>query len=285
MQSLLKASFSGQDVPEKGAVAGDMVARLRTQIAAIEKRPMLAGQAGEVQPVASAGLLAAAPGLLHEVFTDESRNRGALLGFTLAQGQGLLSASRPALFYLQLVHEAHDSGLPYGAGLKSFGIDPEALVIVRVASMVELLWAMEEAICCRAVAGVIADVGGRHKELDFTASRRLSLRTAATGTSAFLIRYDREREASAAKLRWRVMPELSASPRYDPRASGRPRWRVVLEKGRLGKSAEGEEFLLDWTDNGFVLVDPGRRKAAPAAGAPLFGALSAELGYRLSEAS
>ena len=56
---------------------------------------------------------------------------------------------------------------------------------------VELLWAVEEAIACKAVAAVIADVGHEAKVLDFTATRRLSLRSSSGGSSVFLIRYGR----------------------------------------------------------------------------------------------
>src|SRR5690606_34372292 len=151
------------------------------------------------------------------------------------------------VIYLQLADEAQQLGLPYGPGLLSFGFDPAALVLVRAATMGELLWAAEEAIACRAVAAVVADIGGHPKLLDFTASRRLSLRAAATGGSIFMLRYGTGREASAAQLRWRLSPAPSALRRWDAKAPGAQRWRVDLEKGTLLKKQTA--WLLGWTEN------------------------------------
>ncbi|WP_156384463.1 ImuA family protein [Devosia sp. Root413D1] len=273
---------------------------LRLKIAALEKRPllaegaaMLAERLGQVandrgENADPLELLAAPHGLLHEVFADEQRQSGAALGFTFGLARQLLTSQRQAVLYLQLVGEGQELGLPYGAGLTQFGIDPARLVIGRIDSMTELLWAMEEAIACRAVAGVIADLASHPKALDFTVSRRLSLRAAAAGTSAFLVRYGRGREASAAKLRWRISPAMSGELPFDPRAPGIPRFQVEIEKGRLGdktQRAEGKTMLVDWTENGFVSVEPKRRTgAAVHRTAPPSRPVAATLGHRLSQA-
>lgn len=264
---------------------------LRARIAQIEKRPMLAqGAALLPQQQGEQALLSAPGGLLHEIFSDERRNAGATLGFALAQARGLLSAERPAILCVQLVREAQDMGLPYGAGLGSFRIDPESLVLTRAENIVEFLWAIEEAVSCRAVAAVIADIGGHPKELDFTASRRLSLRAESAGTSVFLTRYGKEREASAARLRWRISPNISGAAMFDARAPSGPRWRVELEKGRLGPAAQRAgtvDFLLDWTENGFLVVDSSRAEGISALPdrAPSPRAVPPALGDRLPHAS
>jgi protein ImuA len=273
---------------------------LRLKIAALEKRPLLAEGAallaerlGRVandrgENADPLELLAAPSGLLHEVFADEPRQSGAALGFTFGLARQLLTSERQAVLYLQLMGEGQELGLPYGAGLTQFGIDPAQLVIGRIDSMTELLWAMEEAIACRAVAGVIADLASHPKALDFTVSRRLSLRASAAGTSAFLVRYGRGREASAAKLRWRISPAMSGELPFDPRAPGIPRFQIEIEKGRLGdktQRAEGRTMLVDWTENGFVSVEPKRRTgtAVQRAAAPS-RPVAAPLGHRLSQA-
>lgn len=266
---------------------------LRLRIAAIETRPVLAGtalsQAGTAQ-----GVLPLPAGVLTEVFADEQRDSGAALGFSLGLARGLLSGRRSALIVLQLADEAQEMGVAYGSGLSHFGLDPERVVLARPKTIIELLWAMEEAIACRSVAAVIADIGSRHKALDFTASRRLSLRSASAGASVFLVRYLREREASAAKYRWRVTPAPSGAVPFDARAPGPPRWQARLEKGRLrpeqAAAADGENYLLDWTDDGFVLAHPPQpiqgfgRNAADGRPA-LFRPQPAELGDGLSQAS
>lgn len=259
---------------------------LKQTIAALETQPAL--RPDQMQAVA-AGLLAVPRGTVHEVFADAVREGGAALGFALAQAGGLAETGRPAVLFVQLVADAQEMGLPYGMGLKSFGVDPERLVLVRTESIVELLWAIEEAIACRAVAAVVADIVHPHKALDFTASRRLSLRAAGSGASVFLVRYGREREASAARFRWRIAPEQSRPPPFDERAPGPPRWRVRLEKGSLegrrSAAPEGEEFLLDWTEHGFARVDADDRTGGARRPTPVPGALPAALGDGLSQAS
>jgi len=266
---------------------------LRAQIAALEKRPVLADGALLTQKPDSEedellGLLKAPPGLLHEVFADEHRQSGTALGFTLGLASSLIGHNRQALIYLQLSSEAQEIGLPYGLGFQNFGLTPDTLVIGRIGTVPELLWAIEEALACRAVAGVIVDLASHPKALDFTVSRRISLRAAAAGTSAFLIRYGTGREASAARLRWHVRPGISAGQLFDATAPGYPRFAIEIEKLRLGtiRQTEQHHLILDWTENGFVSVDPRSRPVAPLRRpAPPSRPQPATLGDRLSQAS
>lgn len=281
----------------RGLAIADLDA-LRRKIAALEKRPVLAEGAAfaasrQGRSVAAndtrprvGELLAIPPGVLHEVFVDEQRNGTAGLGFALGLARGLIGGGRQAILYLQLVEQAQEMGVPYALGLQRFGIDPDKLILARTASLTELLWAMEEAIACRAVAGVIADIHGHPKALDFTVSRRLSMRSSASGSSVFLIRYGREREASAAKLRWRVEPALSEGQPFDPQAPGPPRYLVEIEKRRLaGKTPRVEtmRLTLDWTENGFVSAEDGSRTGQNFA-APAPRPVAASLGNRYSQA-
>lgn len=258
------------------------LATLRAQVAALENRPVLAPGAAALRAAAGAGPLLAPPGLLHEVFTDSPVNAGAALGFALGQARGLVGGARPVVLFLQLRHEGQETGLPYGAGLSHFGFDPGALLIGRVKDMPDLLWVMEEALGCRAVAAVIADIGGWPRALDFTASRRLSLRANSAGASVLLLRYGAGRMASAAQLRWHVLPAPSQAPRFDAQAPGAPRWQVRLEKGALGsRRAPSDPWQIGWIDHGFVEYAPGsgRRHARP----PLHGLVPAALGHRFSQ--
>lgn len=272
---------------------------LRQKIAALEKRPALAENAALVaqqlgKSVAAndtrprlAELLAAPPGVLHEIFADVQSQSTLSLGFALGMARSLISAERRAILYLQLTDEAQKLGLPYAIGLKQFGIDPEMLIIGRVSNLTELLWTMEEALSCRAVAGVIADIVGHPKALDFTVSRRLSLRALATGTSAFILRYGRGREASASKLRWRVSPAVSAEQDFDPLSPGPPRFLVEIEKKRLGSKmqrAEGMRLTLDWTEDGFISAEPRRWVGTqPRKGTTAPRPVAPTLGDRLSQ--
>ena len=260
----------------------ERLATLRASIANIEKRPVLEEPVGLAGPMLDGFVLPAA-GLVQEVFGDERRNSGALLGFALGQARTLLTPVRRAVVYLQLLAEAQEMGVPYGPGLATFGFDPDALVLIRPANMVELLWAAEEALACGAVAAVIADIAGQPKVLDFTASRRLSLRASAGGTTIFMLRYGAWREASAAQLRWHLYPVLSAETRFDASAPGETRWGARLEKGAV-TDRQNQQWLLEWTKNGFQVIDDrGRSTAKPVERPALPGAVSADLAYRLPE--
>jgi len=257
------------------------LAALRDVIADIERKPALAEARQQV--IANEDGFPILPGgLLQEVFTDDYRNAGASLGFALAQAKALLSGRRIAVIYLQLATETKSLGLPYGPGLLSAGFDPSTLVLVRPANMLELLWAAEEAIACRAVAAVVADISTRHKLLDFTASRRLSLRAAEGGGSMFFLRYGHGREASAAQLRWHLLPAASGQKPYDNRAPGQARWQIRLERGSISK--QHAEWVLEWTENGLSSVTLRRRRdGEPFVHAPLPRPFSSQLANGLSQ--
>jgi protein ImuA len=276
-----------------GALKAERVDELRAAIAALERRPALGPDSAVLPRRAGAPgpfeLLAAPGGLLHEIFLDDPRTAGAGLGFSLALTKSLITPVRQAILYLELAAGTQEMGFPYAPGLAAFGLPSDTLILCRLETMTELLWSMEEAIGCRAVAAVIANVPGSAKDLDFTVSRRLSMRAASAGASALLLRYGTAREASAARLRWRIATALSTGAPHDATAPGAPRFAVTLEKSRLGARAqklEGQSFTLDWTDHGFAQVEPGRDRRAAAPRQPASSRPQPPLlGDRFSEAS
>ena len=258
------------------------LAALRDVIADIERKPALAETRQRAEAVPGEGFPMLPGGLVQEIFADELRDGGASLGFALAQAKGLVTPRRPAIFYLQLGDEAQKLGMPYGPGLGWFGIDPARLVIVRAADMTEFLWAAEEVVACSAVAAVIADVRGEPKLLNFTASRRLSLRAGSSKVSLFMLRYGHGRASSAGHLRWQLRPQRSARQSHDERAPGPSRWRLRLEKGRI--AGNRTEWLLEWTRHGFAVIPPSALSPQARPAAPLPRALPAVLGHRLPQA-
>ena len=80
----------------------------------------------------------------------------------------------------------NESGAPYGPGLDTFTLAPERLLTVAVGHRRDLMWAMEEALRCRAVGAVIGEV--RHGALDAVGVRRLSLAATQSGALALLLR-------------------------------------------------------------------------------------------------
>jgi len=256
------------------------LAALRDVIADIERKPALLEAVRRPEPGADDVFPALPGGLVQEIFADDIRNGGASLGFALAQAKGLVTARRPAVFYLHLAEDAQKQGMPYAPGLHWFGLDPAQLVIIQAADMTELLWAAEEVMACRAVAALVAEVRGEPKALNFTASRRLSLRAAGSKVSLFLLRYGHGRTSSAGQLRWHLQPRRSGRQAYDERAPGAARWDLTLEKGRI--AGNRTQWVLEWTKNGFATVSQPTRTQPVAA--PLPGPLPAVLGHRLSQA-
>lgn len=259
------------------------LAALRDTIADIERKPALAEARARID-VDGEAFPQLPPGLVQEVFADQTRDGGASLAFALAQAKGLLTPKRPCVFYVQLADDAQAMGVPYGPGLHWFGLDPAHLVVVRAADMTEFLWATEEIVSCRAVAGIVADIRGSPRLLNFTASRRLSMRASSNRVSLFMLRYGPRQDSSASHLRWRLSPQRSGRNPYDDRALGAARWRLRLEKGRI--AGQRTEWLLEWTKNGLaVFASPSAGVHSSRTPAPLPGAVVALLGNRLSQAS
>ena len=106
-----------------------------------------------------------------------------------------------------------EGGGPYGPGLDLFGVASAQLVVLRVPKPVDVLWAMEEALRCRALSCVIAELTGEGAVADLTATRRLSLAAregASARTSGFglLVRHNATAVPSAAATRWQIAPAL-----------------------------------------------------------------------------
>ena len=88
------------------------------------------------------------------------------------------------------------------------GLCPSRLLHVETWKPRHVLGAMEDALRLQGLAAVVGEV----QEADMTATRRLVLAAAETGTPAFLIRHPSRRggdplgTTSAAVTRWRISP-------------------------------------------------------------------------------
>ena len=185
-------------------------------------------------------------GCIHEVAGDESATGfcAALLARALATRPGSRRAGaagprgnrRGALLWL-----AQGDDL-YAPGLVRYGIGAgQLLVVTGLRRRDDMLWAMEEALRCRAVRGVVAETGGT----GLAAGRRLMLAAEGTGVLGLVLSRDngaalphhrghgdeRRRRGGAgvraAVSRWRV----TAAP-------GGTKWRVALLHCRGGRPAE-----------------------------------------------
>jgi protein ImuA len=132
-----------------------------------------------------------------------------------------------------------ENGVPYGPGLDDLGLPPERLVTVAAAKPRDVLWAMEEALRCRAVGAVIGEI--RNARLDLVASRRLSLAAGHRDVCAFLLRTAPATDASAAATRWVVAGTQSRATAAGP---GPPRLFVELTRNRRGPVGS---WFVEWS--------------------------------------
>lgn len=166
---------------------------------------------------------AAKQATLVEIFAETGVD-GAPTGFALAH----LQPSTKPLLWIQDRLTRREAGRPYLLGLPV----PVPLIYVDVSKPVDVLWAMEEGLHCRALSGVMGEVWGDPATLDFTATKRLALRAEAHNVPAWLIRRAAHPNLSAARERWRVSSLPSQNNRYDSHAPGAPLWRADLFRAR-----------------------------------------------------
>ena len=177
-----------------------------------------------------------ARGALHEVAASTESAITAATQFAL----GVASRAQEPRSVAWIAEEMGllENGAPYGSGLDDLGLRPERLVTVAAAKSRDVLWAMEEALRCRAVGVVIGEI--RSVRIDLVASRRLSLAAGRRDVCAFLLRTAMGTDASAAATRWTV---AGARSRANAAGPGLPRLSVELTRNRHGPVGS---WLLEW---------------------------------------
>lgn len=162
---------------------------------------------------------------LREVFS-ETVTDGAALGFMLAQ----LDLRKGPVLWVSDRLSRREAGVICMAGL------PQGLDVLRVdvSKPVDVLWAMEQGLGCRTLGAVVGEVWGDPPALDFTASKRLALRSEAHAVPAWLIRRAAHANLSAARARWRIASRASMPNPDDPQAPGQSLWQAELFRSRWG---------------------------------------------------
>lgn len=128
--------------------------------------------------------------------------------------------------------------------LKAFGIAPERIIFIDIAREKEALWAIEEALKCKALSAVVGEL----KEVGFTESRRLQLAVEKSHVTGFIHRYKpRTENTTAFVTRWKIKPLPSLTEDSMP-GLGFPRWHVHLQRVRNGKPGT---WHLEWGPSGF----------------------------------
>jgi len=134
-----------------------------------------------------------------------------------------------------------ENGALYGPGLDETGIAPEQLITVAAARARDVLWAMEEALRCRAVGAVIGEL--RARDIDEVATRRLALAAAAGNALGLFLRTAPKDDHSAAVTRWVIGAAPSASPTASGRGVGAPRLAARLVRNRRGHLGT---WIVEW---------------------------------------
>ncbi len=179
-------------------------------------------------------------GALHEVFAAGEADSPAATGFVAAMAIRA-AGTRPIVWVRQDFADA-ECGRLYPPGLAELGLEPAQLVLVRARDGLGVLKAGAEAARCPALGVVLIEPWGEHRLMDLTASRRLALAAACSGTPTFLLRIAAEPAPSAADTRWRV--RTLPSQALEANAPGHPAFalRLVRHRGGLGE----REWCVEW---------------------------------------
>jgi protein ImuA len=266
-----------------GAQAPDALARLRhtidnTQHYQYDKAalPVSLGLPGP-DALLGGGLARCA---LHDISPQAPVHFGAACGFALAlaalAGKGAgMGAGKSAgkggardTLWIQTDIARFESGAPYGIGLDLFGLPSRRLLLLRARRPIDALFAMEEALKCRGIASVIAELPD--DTADLTATRRLSLAARTHDGIGFLLRHRSTSAPSAAMTRW----EVTASPglRDAFGGIGTTAFLLSLVKNRRGPCGA---FRVAWSHDelAFVAADPVA-VVAPSADRPADAAIA-----------
>jgi len=188
-----------------------------------EARPLALG-VPEIDAALGGGFSRAA---LHEL-SATSMHLGAAAGFALTLAS---LAAEPAKQTLWIATDfgCLETGALYGPGLDQIGLDMERLLVVRVARPIDALFAAEEALKCRALSAVVAELNG---EADLTATRRLTLAAREGGALGLLLRHKISDAPSAAFTRWQVAAAPSVPDEFG--GLGLTAFHLSLTRNRRG---------------------------------------------------
>ncbi|MDF2475535.1 MAG: hypothetical protein K0S24_1018 [Sphingobacterium sp.] len=179
-------------------------------------------------------------GAIHE-FISFDRVGGAVSCGFMAGLLGKLMRNGGICIWISCFHSL------FPAAVKSFGVEPENIIFVRMVREKDVLWAMEEALKCDGVAAVLAET----HQLDFVQSRRLQLAVEKSGVTGFILQHNPKLlGATACAARWKISSMPSQVEDGLP-GIGYPSWDVELLKVRNGNPGR---WQMTWTAGDFEPV-------------------------------
>lgn len=179
-------------------------------------------------------------GAIHEFLSYSPEDAAASSGFIAALTGKLLSGKGLCLWISTRRYI-------FPPALKNFGIAPERIIFLDHPRPKEALWALEEALKCKALGCVVGEI----PELSFSESRRLQLAVEGSRVTGFIHRHrPRSENTVACVTRWKIRPLESFAPDELP-GPGLPRWNVELLRVRNGRPGA---WPLEWSQNALRLV-------------------------------
>lgn len=198
----------------------------------IGDRPVLSFGIPSLDAALGGGLAAG----LHEITACSALHYGAATALALA----LAIRSGAEVLWIQQDFSGLEAGRLYGPGLDLFGLPLRRLLLLRAPRALDVLWAMEEALKCRALAAVVAELSEANAAADLTITRRLAL-AAQHNAFGFLLRPRFARHPSAAMTRFEVESALAPADGFG--GLGRSAFVLNLVKNRRGPTGR---WIVQW---------------------------------------
>ena len=242
--------------------------RLRQAVAEIEGQDTQLGIAGcgvlafdvpAIDRLLAGGL---APASLHELMPENARDAGAATGFAAALA-ARLPGTRKDVLWIQTAFAARETGALHGPGFDLFGTRANRLIVLKVRRPLDVLWAMEEALKCRALGCVVAELPETGTCADRMETQRLTLAAREGGGFGFLLRHRPSTLTTVAETRWQVAAAPGRPDRFG--GLGRTAFRLSLVKNRRGPTGR---WLLAWDHHECVFSPLSHGVAAAAVDRP-----------------
>jgi protein ImuA len=227
-------------IPQKRA---DIIAGLQTDILRLQGFKPANSMALDLGlgPIKDAFPNASFPlGCVHEFLSEKKEDVAASSGFISGLLSALMGSSGTTVWISA-------SRTLFPPALKSFGIQPDHFIFIDLHKEKDVLWAMDEALKCGALAAVV----GEMSEISFTESRRLQLAVEQSKVTGFILRHNtRKPNTTACVSRWKISSLPSESIDGLP-GIGFPQWKVELLRIRNGRP---NSWNVTWMHNKFQLV-------------------------------
>ncbi|TXJ29037.1 MAG: Error-prone repair protein ImuA [Chitinophagaceae bacterium] len=179
-------------------------------------------------------------GVVHELISESPEQAAATNGFIAGIASTLMQSTGTGLW-------VSNHCTIYPPALQLFGLTPEKILFIKPTSPKDGLWAIEEALKCKAIAFVVGEI----KELNFNESRRLQLAVEKSKVTGFIHRVQPKLQNTVACVtRWRIKP--IASETNGMPGTGFTRWEVQLCKVRNGRPHTWE---LGWENGSFRCIE------------------------------